>query len=613
MVFVGGTAMRVFPLVVAIIASLAYAGYATQTDWSGGPGVLGPVIEWGDEFFIDTGTRYYNSSCFVSLDYDPVMNLVKENSPARSLYSCDIDGDEDLDLLTANGNEIKWWENLDGTATSWIEHTVAQSFSGACAVYAEDVDGDGDTDVLGAARQADEIAWWENQDSTGTNWMKHGITSSFDFPMGVHATDIDGDGYMDVLGAADNDNEVTWWKNEDGSGTTWTEHTIAVSYRGANSVYSEDIDDDGDMDVLSSAFYEDDVSWWENDDGQGTSWTPHSIESLLRCAADAHAEDVNGDGAIDVIGAGAERYVWWENNDGHGTSWIEHTITDRYTSGVAVYATDIDSDGDTDILCGGNSYGELVWWENADGNGVNLVEHIVEPGFDGANSVYAVDLNGDGKTNVVASEYFYSDYRIAWWDVTCYSDHGSLESSILDLQESPDWKDIDWTSTEPIGTSITFQVRASDDPGNMGAWSDTLTSPGSLEGVVADRDSFFQYRAILSTSDPDSTPVLQQVMITWEPLPGVQGEAIRPTNRFVFHGAVPNPALGTVVLSFVLPADLPAKLSVFDLSGRLVERVSREFPAGNGEVRVSDLEPGVYFVRISSGGFKATRRLVVIE
>jgi len=45
---------------------------------------------------------------------------------------------------------------------TFTEHTITDSFDGARSVYATDVDGDGDVDVLGAAYSDDEIAWWEN-------------------------------------------------------------------------------------------------------------------------------------------------------------------------------------------------------------------------------------------------------------------------------------------------------------------------------------------------------------------------------------------------------------------------------------------------------------------
>jgi hypothetical protein len=47
------------------------------------------------------------------------------------------------------------------------------------------------------------------------------------------------------------------------SGTPWTEHILNGSFDGAHSVYAADIDDDGDVDVLGAAAYDDDIAWWE--------------------------------------------------------------------------------------------------------------------------------------------------------------------------------------------------------------------------------------------------------------------------------------------------------------------------------------------------------------
>lgn len=42
----------------------------------------------------------------------------------------------------------------------------------------------------------------------------------FDGAISVYFSDINGDGYMDVLGAAILDHDITWWENNDGSGTS---------------------------------------------------------------------------------------------------------------------------------------------------------------------------------------------------------------------------------------------------------------------------------------------------------------------------------------------------------------------------------------------------------
>ena len=61
-----------------------------------------------------------------------------------------------------NADDIAWWDNTAGTGTTWIEHTVNGEFNGAYSVYAADVDGDGDIDVLGAAYGDNDITWWES-------------------------------------------------------------------------------------------------------------------------------------------------------------------------------------------------------------------------------------------------------------------------------------------------------------------------------------------------------------------------------------------------------------------------------------------------------------------
>ena len=45
---------------------------------------------------------------------------------------------------------------------------------------------------------------------------------------------------------------------------TWVEHTIDGSYDGATSVFAADMDNDGDMDILGTAYIDDDITWWES-------------------------------------------------------------------------------------------------------------------------------------------------------------------------------------------------------------------------------------------------------------------------------------------------------------------------------------------------------------
>jgi len=212
--------------------------------------------------------------------------------------------------------------------------------------------------------------------------------------------------------------------------------------------------------------------------------------------------------------------------------------------------------------------------------------------------------------DVLGAAYGAND--ITWWDLTEYLPDGSLESSVLDTQMDPYWDYLGWNSLAPPGTSVSFQVRASNDYSNMGAWSDTLTSPCTLSGILNDGEQYVQYRAILRTFDPDSTPTLNDVTISWNPVSIEETAEPVPPDAGLLPVS-PNPASAPTV-RFGLPEPASVELSVFDLSGRLVSKILRdEYTAGYHAVLLNDLSPGIYFCWMVSGDFTGSERFVVIE
>jgi CSLREA domain-containing protein len=337
---------------------------------------------------------------------------------AFGAHAADVDGDGDLDILAAASadNDIAWWENTAGDGSAWTDRTVDGSFNGAFDVYAADVDGDGDIDILGASISDDGIAWWENTNGAGTAWTDRTVDGSFGGAIRVYAADVDGDGDMDVLGAANGADDIAWWENTDGAGTSWMTRTVDASFDGAYDVYAADVDGDGDLDVLGAASVADDIAWWENTNGDGSAWTEHTVDASFEGAGSVHAADVDGDGDLDVLGTAnvAHDIAWWENTAGDGSAWTEHTVDGAFDGALSVYAADVDQDGDVDVLGAASGADDVTWWENTAGDGSTWTERTVDGDFDGANSVYAADVDGDGDLDVLSSTNVDDD--VAWWE-----------------------------------------------------------------------------------------------------------------------------------------------------------------------------------------------------
>jgi hypothetical protein len=94
--------------------------------------------------------------------------------------------------------------------------------------------------------------------------------------------------------------------------------------------------------------------------------------------------------------------------------------------------------------------------------------------------------------------------------------------------------------------------------------------------------------------------------------------ALRVPAAFILslEGARPNPAVGEVLLAFTLPDASPARLELYDLSGRrLSSRDVGHHGAGRHVVRAIDgtLAPGLYWASLTHGGRTLRTRVAVVR
>jgi hypothetical protein len=87
-------------------------------------------------------------------------------------------------------------------------------------------------------------------------------------------------------------------------------------------------------------------------------------------------------------------------------------------------------------------------------------------------------------------------------------------------------------------------------------------------------------------------------------------------DQVVLYPAVPNPFNPVTRIRYVLPSEGLVKLTVYDVAGRLLERlVSEAKPAGEYVVEwnAKRFPSGIYFCRIEVGDFKETRKLILLK
>jgi hypothetical protein len=332
-----------------------------------------------------------------------------------SVFCSDIDGDGDMDIISSSftNNTVFWIENTDGLGDFSTPNIISGNADEVESVFVADLDGDGDMDIISASKNDDKIAWYENTDGNGLFSDEKIVSSNADGASSVFASDLDGDGDMDIISASKNDDKIAWYENADGNGLFSDEKIVSINADGASSVFASDLDGDGDVDIISGSKNDDKVAWYENADGSGN----FSNEIIISVNADmvlsVIAADIDNDGDQDVLYAstGNNRIIWVKNN-GDGVFGEGNIITAYTNYPRSVFVADINGDGYKDVLSASSGDNKIAFYINSDGQGNFLEQQSLAFSIDGLRELYSDDLNGDGKADLIFSTY--DDKRLAW-------------------------------------------------------------------------------------------------------------------------------------------------------------------------------------------------------
>ena len=81
-------------------------------------------------------------------------------------------------------------------------------------------------------------------------------------PFDVFADDLDGDGDIDVIASYKSENKLVWYANN--GSESFTLNTISTSIDGPTGLHVSDLDQDGDKDIVVAVDDGDKISYFDN-------------------------------------------------------------------------------------------------------------------------------------------------------------------------------------------------------------------------------------------------------------------------------------------------------------------------------------------------------------
>ncbi len=594
--------------------SLVIAGEALQTDWSGGVCSESVVTGWEDSF---AGSQDVSSAaipgqiCLASIPYSSFLEEeVNSDLPLAGMDAGDLDGDGFVDLVGASvvTDHVTWLRNMGNG--SWSSIPLTGSFQGALGCCISDVDGDGYPDVVGGMEEPDMVVLWKNTSGNGPDGDPVVVDSLFPGVHGVIGSDIDGDGMMDIMAAGNQCNQIAVWYNH--GSDTFEKFVIDSTFTGTQSVSTGDFDGDGDLDAVGAALGLGEFAWWENPGNRTDPWQKHLVASGMIAAHHVVAVDINKDGLTDVLGSsfGLKRITWWENDGSTPPAWEPHTVASGLTGVLTAIPADFDGDGDMDIAGAGWVLDRVMWYENTDGTGENWQPRTVATGFNGAWPLASGDFSSNGRLQLAAGADVLTgpgtSHGVSIYDLCGFSDDGYLISTIFDTAEDPQWSSFQFLGEKPPGTSLEFYWKSSNDSANMGDWIGPFSYWSELSGDIY---RYVQYKVEMSTTDSLSSPILHDISFYWDP----SGISDSGDNSSPLVLCLENPASsGSVFLSVAEKcSSLQVEIVLSNIAGRIID----SYPAAEAGVTVTfdQLPAGAYLIKATSGCQESTCKVLVLN
>lgn len=429
------------------------------------------------------------------------MSNVKNTSVAVA----DIDGGNGPDIVIGNSDKNLVFIN-DG-AGGFLEKTQPVSFTSAIntqAVALADVDNANGVDVIAGINGINRLFLNDGTDSGSFN--DSGQTLGNSDTIAITTGDVNGDGYQDLVTANNGANRI-WINSKVNPGNFDLDQSYSFGDSDSNTraVVLANIDKDDDLDLITGNRGGPNRVWINNirnlDSEKGVFSENEPAQELGNDDTESVIMyDVDNDGDLDLItgNRGQSDRVWF--NDGKGVfsdSGQRLNTENPGSSGtVSIAIGDLDGDKDADLVVGsvGGISTDTIWLNSlAIPSKPYLINSNQPLGSNSTNAMVAGDVNNDGLLDIVTgngssegNKVYISDAKGLFTDSG--QSLGSNKTTSVVLVDIDDDKDLDIIAGNTSAQANRVWLNDNNNPGQFIA-GDEFGGSNTTSMAVGDIDN----------------------------------------------------------------------------------------------------------------------------